>query len=214
MLSFTIFGIPVRVEPWFWLTMVLIGGGLQANSSQGMLQVAMFVVAGFISIMVHELGHALSIRKYKLPTSITLVAFGGFASYPSGILDRKQSFIVSAAGPAYQLILGILMYCILRWGPVPPASLLNILIYYLMVISILWAVFNCVPVYPMDGGQLLAAVLGPKRQHFVFLTGAVCALLIGIAGYRYFHSLILPIFMGFLAWKNWQDYQKTRPQSR
>jgi len=211
MLSFTIFGIPVRIEPWFWLTMVFIGGGLHARGSTGIILVGVFVLAGFISILVHELGHALTIRKYGLPTAITLVAFGGFATYPPGILDRKQSFLVSAAGPALQFLLGIAMILVLRFVPVPPESLLFVLIRDTMLVSIIWAIFNCLPIYPMDGGQLLAAVLGPKRQRYVFLTGAVCAVLIGFLGFRYFGGFILPIFMALMAWKNWQDFQNSRP---
>ena len=69
--------------------MALIGGGLSANDSQSILNMVMFIIAGFISIMVHELGHALMVRKYGLPTAITLQAFGGYASFPAGQLSRK-----------------------------------------------------------------------------------------------------------------------------
>ena len=75
-LSFNLFNIPVRVLPWFWITMALIGGGLSANDSQSILNMFMFIIAGFTSIMVHELGHALMVRKYGLPTAITLQALG------------------------------------------------------------------------------------------------------------------------------------------
>lgn len=209
MLSFRIFGIPVRVEPWFWLTMLFIGGGLHASDSLGFMLVGIFALAGFISILVHELGHALTIRKFGLPTSIALVAFGGFATYPQGVLDRKQSFLVSGAGPALQFCLGLSLVLVLKIVPIPPESLLHELVWDLMIISIIWSIFNCLPIYPMDGGQLLAAVLGPKRQRWVFITGATCAILIGIASYVYRLGFILPIFMALLAWKNWQDFQNT-----
>lgn len=213
MLSFKLFGIPIRVEPWFWLTMVFIGGGLHASNATAMMMVGIFVIAGFVSILIHELGHALMIRKYGLPTEITLVAFGGYASYPAGVLDRKQSFFVSVAGPAIQFALGIIMLVLLNKAPVPVESLLYVLIYNLMLISLIWSVFNCLPIYPMDGGQILAAILGPKRQKYVFLTGVICAILIAVASYRYLGSFIVPIFMALFAWKNWQDYQNLPKQS-
>lgn len=213
MLSFNLFGIPIRVEPWFWLTMVFIGGGLHASDALSMMLVGIFVIAGFVSILVHELGHALMIRKYGLPTTISLVAFGGFASYQAGVLDRKQSLFVSMAGPAIQFVLGILMLVLVNNAPIPAESLLYTLIHDLMLISILWSVFNCLPIYPMDGGQILAALLGPKRQKYVFLTGAICAILIAVASYRYLGSLIVPIFMALFAWKNWQDYQSSSNKS-
>lgn len=207
MLSFTLFGIPIRIQPWFWLTMALIGGGLSANNSEGFILVGVFVIAGFISILVHELGHALTIRKFGLPTTITLIAFGGFATYPPGVLNRKQSFIVSAAGPALQFALAVVLILISQVITIPSESLLRVLVYDLTLISIFWAIFNCLPIYPMDGGQMLAALLGPKRDSFVYLTGVICAITIGIAFYFYLGSIIAPIFMALFAWKNWQDFQ-------
>lgn len=90
MLRFRLFNIPVFVHPWFWLTLALIGGGLRANDTTALIEVAMFVLAGFVSVLVHEFGHALMIKKYRLPTEVHLVAFGGFARYPAGHLNRKQ----------------------------------------------------------------------------------------------------------------------------
>jgi len=210
MIQFKLLGIPVRVEPWFWLTMVLIGGGLHANDALSILLVGVFVVAGFVSILIHELGHALTIRRYGLPTEIALIAFGGFASYPANRLDRKQSFLVTVAGPGIQAMLGLLALAAFLLLPMPPASLLRAFFYDLAVISLFWALFNCLPVYPMDGGQMLAAVLGPRKLPWVFLTGALVAAAVGLAGYLTIGSLLLAVFMGFFAVKNWQDFVKSR----
>ncbi|MFQ3224692.1 MAG: stage IV sporulation protein FB [Lentimonas sp.] len=207
MLSFNLFGIPIRILPWFWVTMALIGGGIGANDSLSILLVLVFILAGLISILVHELGHALTVRKFGLPTAITLQAFGGYASFPAGKLSRKQSFLVTAAGPALQLTLGISLLIIRKFVPVPPESLLNALFYDLIAISIIWAILNCLPVYPMDGGQMMAAVLGPKRAHFVHLISAIAAVTIGVASYFYLNSFLLPIFMAMFAWQNWQSFQ-------
>jgi Zn-dependent protease len=207
MLSFNLFGIPVRILPWFWITMALIGGGLGANDSLSILHVLIFIAAGLISILVHELGHALTVRKFGLPTAITLQAFGGYASFPAGQLNRKQSFLVTAAGPALQVSLGLILLIIRYFVPVPPESLLNVLMFDLISISIIWAVLNCLPVYPMDGGQMMAAVLGPHRAHFVHLISAVAAVAIGLAAYNYLHSILLPLFMAMFAWQNWQAFQ-------
>ena len=207
MLSFNLFGIPVRILPWFWITMALIGGGLRANDSLSILLVLVFILAGLISILVHELGHALTVRKFGLPTAITLQAFGGYASFPAGQLNRKQSFLVTAAGPALQLALGLGLLIVYRLVPIPAESLLKALLFDLISISIIWAVLNCLPVYPMDGGQMMAAVLGPQRAHFVHLISATAALLIGLAAYFWLNSILLPLFMAFFAWQNWQSFQ-------
>jgi len=207
MIHFSILGIPVRIEPWFWITMTFIGGGLHASSSLDILLVLVFVFAGFLSILVHELGHALTIRKYGLPTSITLQAFGGYAAYPAGRLDRKQSFIVTAAGPAVQFVLGVLLIVLARKSDIPAGSLFAPFLRDLIWVSIAWSILNCLPIYPMDGGQMLAAVLGPQKQRYVYLTGAIVAVVIGMLGYLFLGTILLPVFMAFFAWQNWQAYQ-------
>ena len=207
MFSFRLFQIPVHVHPWFWLTLALIGGGLRAHDAASMVIVLMFVLAGFISILVHELGHASMIRKYGLPTEIHLVAFGGFARYPQGYLNRKQSFLVTAAGPGIQFALGMLALVILQVVPIPEASMLRVMLHYLVLVSFFWSILNCLPIHPLDGGQMLAAVLGPQRVRLVHLTGMAVAAFIGLAAFLWLHAWILLIFMGLFAYQNWQQYQ-------
>lgn len=210
MIRFSILGIPVSVQPWFWVTMVFIGGGLHASNSLQIMLVGIFAFAGFLSILIHELGHALMIRKYGLPTSITLVAFGGFASYPSGRLNRKQSFLVTAAGPGVQFVFGLLLIVLAQLIEIPEESLFGPFLSNLIIVSIFWSVLNCLPIFPLDGGQMLAAVLGPQKQRYVHLTGVIVAVALGLGGYFYLGTILLPIFMAFFAWQNWQSFQASR----
>ena len=209
MIRFSILGIPVQVDPWFWITMAFIGGGLSAGSSIEIILVLVFMFAGFLSILLHELGHAMMIRKYGLPTAITLRAFGGFASYPAGHLDRKQSFIVTAAGPGVQFFFGVMLIVLSRFLNIPEGSLFLPFLVNLIWVSIVWSILNCLPIYPMDGGQMLAAVLGPEKQRYVHLTGSLVAVAIGLLGYLYLNALLLAVFMALFAWQNWQAYQAT-----
>ncbi len=192
--------------------MAFIGGGLHAANSTDILLVLVFVFAGFLSIMIHELGHALTIRKYGLPAAITLRAFGGYASFPAGMLDRKQSFVVTAAGPALQFVFGVLLIVLAPSISIPEGSLFLPFLRDLIWVSIAWSILNCLPVYPMDGGQMMAAILGPKKQHNVHLISSIVAVIIGVAGYLYLGTILLPIFMAFFAWQNWQSYQASSPQ--
>jgi len=187
--------------------MALIGGGLGANDSLSILLVLVFILAGLISILVHELGHALTVRKFGLPTTITLQAFGGYASFPAGQLNRKQSFLVTAAGPALQLALGLGLLIVYRLVPIPAESLLKALLFDLISISIIWAVLNCLPVYPMDGGQMMSSRARPTTSPLRTPISATAALLIGLAAYLLLNSILLPLFMAFFAWQNWQSFQ-------
>ena len=187
--------------------MAFIGGGLQAGDSREILSVIIFMLAGFISILVHEFGHALTIRNFGLPTAITLHGFGGYATFPPNRLTRTQSFLVTAAGPGLQIMLALILIILSRIIPIPPASLLNLLVAYLIAVSIFWAVLNCLPIYPMDGGQMMASVLGPRREHLVHLISIFVAVFIGLTFFILFSRLLLPIFMALFAWQNWKMYQ-------
>ena len=191
--------------------MAFIGGGLHAANSTDILLVLVFVFAGFLSIMIHELGHALIIRKYGLPAVITLQAFGGYASFPAGKLDRKQSFVVTAAGPALQFAFGVLLIVLAPKISIPDGSLFLPFLRDLIWVSIAWSILNCLPVYPMDGGQMMAAILGPRKQHYVHLISSIAAVAVGIAGYLSLGTILLPIFMALFAWQNWQSYQASSP---
>ena len=82
------------------------------------------------SLLVHEFGHALTIRRFGAPTRIVLHAFGGYALHPAGIFDRKQQFLVSAAGPGLQLLLAGLAWLVMVFVPLPTAPA-RLLVFYL-----------------------------------------------------------------------------------
>ncbi|MGB0743172.1 MAG: metalloprotease [Opitutales bacterium] len=207
MLSFRVLNIPVHVQPWFWLTLGLIGGGLHASDMESIILMLIFIIAGFLSILVHELGHALMIRKYGLPTEIHLIAFGGFATFPQGHLSRKESFLVTAAGPGVQVVLGLLAVVLLSVLPIPEGSLMRPLLGYLVGVSFVWSVLNCLPVFPLDGGQMLSAILGPDNQRTTYLIGTLTAIALAVAGFLVLNSIFLSLFMGYFAYQNWQNYQ-------
>jgi Zn-dependent protease len=203
MIRFSIFGIPVLVHPFFWITLALIGGALGANSPDAILRIFLFLLAGFISILVHELGHALTARKFGARSEIVLQAFGGYAAYSGVRLTRPQSFLVTAAGPAVQILLGlVLMQIIPRLPEMSPFGLyfLRILVW----ISIVWALLNLLPVLPLDGGRMLDSILGPERIRITLWVTVIVATLLAIVSWKATGSILMPIFMGMFAWQAWQ----------
>ena len=215
MIRFSIFGIPVEIQPFFWITMALIGGNFHADSSQAILDLALFIIAGTISILVHELGHALTIRAFGLPTSITLQSFGGYATYPAGILNRKRSFLVTAAGPAIQLVLAVLAFLAMTYLS---AIYMNQNAQYffgtLCGVSVFWALINLLPIIPLDGGQLLHAILGPARIRTTLWIGIITAVVGGILLYSRYHSVIFPLILGIYGFQAYKALQETENRWR
>lgn len=209
MVRFKLFGIPIEIQPFFWITLAIFGGALRASTSDALLQVCLFILAGFLSILVHELGHALTGKAFGAPTAITLQAFGGFASFPPNAFSRGQDIIVTAAGPAIQIALGGLFFFIARFYKAPSEAI-TVFIYYVFIISIFWALINLIPVIPLDGGRLMAAILGPSREAISLKISIVAAIIGGIVMFKIIGSFIFPIFLGMMAYQNWQALQQHR----
>lgn len=209
MIRFSIFGIPVEIQPFFWLTLVIIGGASGADTADAILQIGLFVLAGFVSILVHELGHALTARSYGAHSRITLQAFGGYAAYSGTRLSRLQSFLVTAAGPGVQIALGLAVLLLLNL--LPNLSLQgNYFLSTLMIISFFWAVLNLLPVLPLDGGQMLNAALGPARIKITLWVSIIVASVAALAVFTQTGSFIFPIFLGMFAWQAFQALKEQR----
>jgi len=210
MVRFSIFGIPVEIQPWFWLVLGLFGSNYaDGSSAAGVMTVAVFVLAGFLSVFVHELGHALTGKAFGAATAITLHAFGGYATFPAGRFTRGQDFLVTAAGPAIQIVLGIVGYLVLRFVPIP-GEFGRLFFFFLFWISIFWAVLNLIPVIPLDGGRLMASILGPRRIGVALQVSLVAAIVVGGLMMKFTASLFFPIMLGMMAYQNWQEYQRLR----
>ena len=209
MIRFHIFGIPVTVQPFFWITLALIGGALRIDSREGMIYIMFFLAAGFVSIMVHELGHALLAVKFGARTEIVLQAFGGYAAYSGVRMTRGQSAIITAGGPLLQMILGGVGVWILRAVPGMPENA-QLFLSLLVLISFVWAILNLLPVLPLDGGRLVEAAMGPSQVRVTLMISMVTALVIAVVGWMMLGSILLPIFMGYFAWLSFQELRNLR----
>jgi len=230
MLRFTIFGIPVVVEPWFWLVMALLGGGvtaLQRSYPNDYLCVALFMMAGFISVLVHELGHALvGWKRGGGQVWIRLWAMGGLAYQQGGNLDKKGRCLMILAGPGAGLLLAAISIASL-FVIFPTNEALQRLLYYLTYTNIMhqdmlsvfpdnrpiygfinsliwvnvwWSLLNLIPLYPLDGGQFMDQfVKSRKKMHQVsMIVGVVCVMLL-----LSMNIIFGGIIFGFLAYQNY-----------
>jgi Zn-dependent protease len=171
-LQFRISGIPVRVELIFFLVMGLLGW---ANGYQG-AEIAVFLVVGGLSILVHELGHATAQRSFGAHPSVTLTGFGGYTLGP--VQPRGRSLVVTLAGPAagfLAAIVGVLLSQVVS-GPDLVDTAIEILIY----VNVLWGMFNLLPILPLDGGHVAADLFGLRNAQYLSLAGAVVLGLLAI----------------------------------
>jgi stage IV sporulation protein FB len=207
MLQFTLLGFPVRIHWLFWLNSALLGGALGAQTPAEMQRVAIWIAMVFLSILIHELGHALTMRKFgDRRVEIVLYAFGGLA-IGSGWQERMQQILISAAGPAAQMAAGLLAWLVYRAFPLEGA-LLQFAFGNFIFISFFWGALNLLPIIPMDGGRISEAVLGRSKERLALTISLVTA--IALAAYMGLAqgALFATLFFGMLAYNNWQGLNR------
>jgi Zn-dependent protease/CBS domain-containing protein len=118
----------------------------------------------FVSIILHELSHALVAKARNLPVrSITLFALGGVAQIEKEAGDPSTEFWMGIAGPIMSVIIGVVCLGLaFATGWVPPdmpATPVPSMLMWLGVINITLAIFNLIPGFPLDGGRILRAII-------------------------------------------------------
>jgi Zn-dependent protease len=202
MLRFSLFRIPVAVDWWFWLSCVLLGGRYAPQDKDDWIDIGIWVSVVFVSIMIHELGHAFAGRRFGADPAIKLHGLGGTTYLPGGRFNRGQSIWVSAAGPLAGLLFGAVILGLYKFMPDVP-WLLRVAFYYGIEVNIKWSLINLLPIQPLDGGQILRDVLGPKRMQITCWIGFVVAVILGVWALSA-QQFFLAIMAGMLAYHNFR----------
>ena len=118
-LHFRLFGFPIRVHPFFWL--VALVTGLRIDDP---VEVFLWVLAVFASIIIHELGHAFTQRYYGGRPWITLYAMGGLAACDDCDRSPRSQMIISLAGPVAGFLFAgvVLLILLLSFRDIAPLT--------------------------------------------------------------------------------------------
>lgn len=203
MWRFTLFDFPVTVHWQFWLMAALMGG------DRDLVLLALWVGIVFVSILGHELGHALAMRHFgDRAASISLYAFGGLAQ-GRGWRSRSQQIIISAAGPAFSAALGVLG-SLVDSILLPESRIAFYGLHFWLWINIGWTLFNILPVIPLDGGRISEAIFGPAHARQAYRLSMIVAIVMAVIGLLYFGWWTALLF-GMLAYSNWQQINGRTP---
>lgn len=183
----TIRGIAIRVH-WSWafifalLTWSLSGyfGSRFPEWSDGEQLVAAVItsLAFFLSVLLHELSHALVAQGFGMPVpSITLFIFGGVSNIAAEMRSARQEFLVAGAGPAMSFLLGVIF---LAAGVMAGGNVGEIIV-YLGTVNVILGVFNMLPGFPLDGGRLLRSVVWSRTNDLTKATRIASMVGVGIA---------------------------------
>ncbi len=195
-------GIPIRIHASFFLLLAYIAF-IETSGNTSALSRVFFILALFGCVLLHELGHALTAKLFKISTrDIVLYPFGGVATLMSEGRP-KEEFFIAIAGPAVNLILAVLI------GFASTADLsfdeanagfLDRLLYA----NIALAFFNLIPALPMDGGRILRsllALMGVRRATTVAarISQVICVFM-GI--FAVFSGNIILVIISLLVFSN------------
>jgi len=233
-LRFSIAGVPVRVHPLFWLVALLLG------SSGALLQIPIWIVVVFVSILIHEFGHAMAFRWYGIRSQIVLHMMGGLTipeatpwgtSWASVTPSPKQEIVISLAGPFSGFLFAILVMAVTMFTggtlltsklfgliPLPltaimpfGGNLLSVFVTMLLYVNVFWGMFNLLPVFPLDGGQVTRNVLvqydpfdGARKSLWV---SVIAGVVIALVGWLLMNSVYIALLFGIMAFQSYQLLQ-------
>jgi len=232
-LRFRLAGIPVRVSPWFWIVMALFGSNLFNSPKYGPLYLLLWLACGFVSVLIHEMGHAVAAKFYGSPVTVTLIAFGGVAQYSYPPRSAIKRIVIALAGPAAGFgLLGIVVLVRFALIDVPLHPAAEATLWFLFIMNLVWNLFNLLPIWPLDGGRVcrelfaLAKLRNPDAAvHTTSMVFAGVLVALGLAAYLnigipglegtylevvqdYLHSSpIMMLWMGLFAFTNYQMLQ-------
>ena len=228
---FSIAKVPVRVHPLFWL--ISLGFGIMSvpPGIHVFVGVCLWAAAVFVSILVHELGHALVARAYGWPPRIVLHGFGGLALFSPTRQSRTERILISFMGPGAGFIFGgLILAAIMLTGHstqllpgVGPTigsgprfafsgARLELFTLFLVYVNIFWGLINLLPVYPLDGGDIAKAILEKVRPRdswsIALKLSMAAAIVVAIAALALSRQIVITIMFGYLAYTNYQMLQQ------
>jgi Zn-dependent protease len=188
-------GIEVKVHATFFLLIAWVGWShwVQERSAAAALTGVLFILALFACVVLHELGHALTARRFGVRTrDIVLLPIGGVARLERIPEDPKQELWVAAAGPAVNVVIATLVFSWLSltggWRPLEAVGLTTgPFLARIAIANVALVVFNLIPAFPMDGGRMLRAALAlrldyVKATQIAATIGQGLAFLFGLLG--------------------------------
>ncbi len=173
---FKLFGFRITVDPLLPIVIILMAWvladryfpryimGLQTWEYVSMGAVSAILL--FASIFFHELGHAWSAKLFKLPTErIHMFLFGGMAELKYRPVRPAHESWIAIAGPVTSIMLAGVFYVLASVFAGISRPVYHVFQYSALMNALL-AVFNVVPIFPLDGGRALRGLIWQRYGRF------------------------------------------------
>ena len=163
------------------------------GGSSAAAEVTVALVALFSCVLLHEFGHILMARRFGVRTpDVILLPIGGLARLERMPEEPREELLIAAAGPAVTLAIILVLYGVVLAAGVHPGfgellAMSGGILTWILSLNIYLLLFNLLPIFPMDGGRMVRALLAmrvglPRATRIAAQVGQVGAVLMGIAG--------------------------------
>jgi Zn-dependent protease len=160
-MQFVVAGVPVRIAPAFWVVTVIFASGRFERPAF----LVSWIAVVFASVLVHELGHALTARRFGHDVRIELHGMGGTAYHQGGTLSPGRRLAIALAGPCAGVALGGLVWAFSR--RFEGAEMASTVVADLLWVNWGYGLLNFLPIRPLDGSSamdsLVTMVSGRER---------------------------------------------------
>jgi Zn-dependent protease/CBS domain-containing protein len=205
-------GIDIKVHATFLLLLIFVGWShwQQGRSLGAAASGVLFILALFVCVVLHELGHALTARRYGIRTrDIVLLPIGGVARLERIPEDPMKELLVAVAGPAVNVVIAAGLFVFLSatgtWETFDSSMLLGQgpFLERVFAANVSLVLFNLLPAFPMDGGRMLRAALAMRWDYLratqvASTIGQAMAFLFGLVGLLLGAPMLL--FVAFFVW--------------
>lgn len=206
-------GIDVYMHATFLLLVgfIVVATWVESHNPTRTLYGVFFVLVIFACVILHELGHALTARRYGIRTrDIVLLPIGGVARLERMPEEPNHELLVAIAGPVVNVLIALGLFGLLvSLGRIPTVRQAETISWTghdflasLMAVNVWLVLFNLIPAFPMDGGRVLRALLA-KRMDYTDATQAAAHIGQGIAFVFGFLGLFFDPFLLFIALFVW-----------
>lgn len=206
--------IPITIHPIFFLVAGIIG----FLYSQSIYLMFIWIIVIMISVLFHEMGHALTAMAFGQSAMIELVGFGGVTHHNGIPLKPWQNFLVVLNGPLAGFALCIAAYFLRK--VIPNQGLVTYAILVAFYINLFWTVINLLPIQPLDGGKLLSIVceklFGHRGVRLSYLISMILAIVFAILFFLMGAIIAGAIFFlfAFEAYRAWSALQNITSSDR
>ena len=231
-------GIDIRIHfSWFLIFFIVVlsladsfgAENVTWSDTKSFVIAVIAAVLFFLSVLGHELAHAVVARRFGMDvSSITLFVLGGVANLAKEPPSAISEFLMAAAGPATSIVIGLIGITIAVFAPsliqsAPALQPIQPVAKYIGTINLYLAAFNLLPGFPLDGGRVFRSIIWGILKDRLAATriaargGQVVAAFLVLAGVVLAFRLdatINGLWLAFIAYFLWNAATLTLQQER